>query len=215
MQIRIVYTIATKIESNTIHNILEGVNMTAVTHPHLQRRLIDTAQITRQTRALFASLSPTQRTWKPAPKEWSVAECFEHLVIAGKLYYPRIRTAIEQAHQRGIYGHDPCRPTPFGILFIGLLRPGASVKVQTSSMFMPMSGGDSEIHERFLAQQEELTELVRLAEGCDLNKVRITSPAIHMISFTLGEALWLQTIHQQLHMQQAYNVCKMDDFPHA
>ena len=187
--------------------------MTTVTHPNLQRRLIDIAQINKATRGLFDSLSPTQRIWKPTAKEWSVAECFEHLVVTGELYYPRIRAVIEQAHQQGLYSEAPCRATPFGLLFIGLLRPGAPVKVQTTSHFVPKSGGDSEIHERFLTQQEELNELIQLAEGCDLNKAKVISPSIPVISFTLGEALWLQTIHQQLHLEQARNVCQMTGFP--
>ena len=187
--------------------------MATVTHPHLQRRLIDTAQVTKATQELFYSLSATQRLWKPTPREWSVAECFEHLVVTGELYYPRIGAAINQAHQQGRYSQEPCRSTPFGILFIGLLRPGTPAKMQTTPLFVPTSGGDTKIDQRFLKQQEELNELIQQAEGCDLNKVKVTSPAARMISFTLGEALWLQTIHQQLHLEQAHNVCQMDGFP--
>ncbi|MEM8534334.1 MAG: DinB family protein [Chloroflexota bacterium] len=187
--------------------------MATVKHPHLQRRLIDITQINKATQALFTTLSSTQRLWKPTPKEWSVAECFEHLVVTGELYYPPIRAAIEQAHRHGLHSEAPCRPTPFGILFIGLLRPGTPAKMQTTPLFVPTSGGDSEIDQRFLKQQEELNMLIQQAEGCDLNKVKVTSPAARMISFTLGEALWLQTIHQQLHLEQAHNICQMDGFP--
>jgi hypothetical protein len=44
--------------------------------------------ITDETRARFGRLSAQQLNWKPGADQWSVAQCFDHLVVTSGAYFP-------------------------------------------------------------------------------------------------------------------------------
>src|SRR5262244_451966 len=52
-------------------------------------RLISTADaITNETLAGFGGLTAQQLNWKPGANQWSIAQCFDHLVTANGAYSP-------------------------------------------------------------------------------------------------------------------------------
>ncbi len=65
----------------------------------------------------------------------------------------------------------------------------------------------------FFARQEELGELIREADGRDLNAGKVPSPITRLLSFTLGEAFWLLTSHAQRHLLQSQRLRRMVAFP--
>ncbi len=56
-------------------------------------RLIHTAYaIIGGTRARFGGLTTDQLNWKPSVEQWSVAQCYDHLVTANTAYFPTFET---------------------------------------------------------------------------------------------------------------------------
>ncbi len=65
--------------------------------PHIQGvfELTSTADvIIGETQTDFASLSLSQLNWQPKPSanQWSIAQCFDHLVTANETHFPTSRS---------------------------------------------------------------------------------------------------------------------------
>ena len=67
--------------------------------------------------------------------------------------------------------------------------------------------------EQFIEHQTEFTQIIRRADGTDLNVTKISSPASRFIRLTVGEALTMLATHQQRHIQQARRLTEHPDFP--
>jgi hypothetical protein len=50
-------------------------------------------------------------------------------------------------------------------------------------------------------------------EGRDLDAVKITSPALKIITYSLRDACTIIVVHEQRHFQQAQRVLAIPEFP--
>lgn len=181
---------------------------------HLDRLLKDATEVKQASEALIASLSPEQLTWKPDRKVWSILECFDHLLTTNGLYLPRIAAAIEAAEKSGENSVKPFKPTLFARLFIKSLRPGSGFKIKTFRVFKPQHGPQAlDVTTRFLEMQEELINLIKRADGSDVNAVKFSSPVSRLIRFSIGEGLSVLVVHEQRHLLQAQNIQLNTGFP--
>jgi hypothetical protein len=55
----------------------------------------------------FGALNREQLNWKPDAGQWSVAQCFEHLIKINALYFPQLRRIEEEPTRRP--GEIVCR----------------------------------------------------------------------------------------------------------
>ncbi|NBC18619.1 MAG: DinB family protein [Bacteroidetes bacterium] len=185
-----------------------------IDHPDLSQWLRDARAVADEVQPLFDTLTEAQLTWKPAPDVWSIAECVEHLIVMGRLYYPRIAEAIERA-DTATGTPPPHRPTLMGRLFYWIVRPGG-LKVKTFGLFKPKPMAvNAGTGDRFLRQQDELLDLLHRAAAVDLNSARFSSPLSSLIRFNVGDGLRVMVAHQQRHLQQARGVRQRPDFPEA
>jgi hypothetical protein len=130
------------------------------------------------------------------------------------LYFPRIREAIEKASPEE--KAEPYRSSLIGRKFIDFISPDGTRKAKTFSAFEPHPAlDDVTILDRFLAHQQELRDLLRRADGVNLNRVKLSSPAVRLLRFRIGEALMMLVRHQQRHLQQALRVLERPGFPAA
>ena len=181
---------------------------------HLDRLLRDVKEVKQASEALFSSLSPEQIAWKPNRKAWSVLECYDHLLVTNGLYIPRIKAALDKSEDSVENSVRPFKPSYFGRLFIKSLRPQSGFKIKTFKVFRPKNGATNlDIPSLFLAQQNELVELIKRADQCDVNAVKFSSPVSRLIRFSLGEGLSVVVVHEQRHLLQAQNLQLLPDFP--
>lgn len=184
-----------------------------VANAHLKALLADIAEIDQQVTSILSRYSAAQLTWKPAPQEWSIAECFDHLIVFDNQYYPKIQQTIKQTHQKNLHESRPFQPTWIGKMFINTQKPNSGWKTKTFKIFEPVHSSDATTGRQFLEQQQTLIDLIRQADGYDLNKLKLTSPITSLLKFSIGEALWMLVVHQQLHLQQANAVAQLAEFP--
>lgn len=184
-----------------------------VANAHLKALLADIAEIDQEVTAILSGYSAAQLTWKPAPQEWSITECFDHLIVFGHQYYPKVQQTIEQTRQKNLHESRPFRPSWFGKIFINTQKPNSGWKTKTFKIFKPGHSPDAATGQRFLEQQQTLIDLIRQADGYDLNTFKLTSPITSLLKFSIGEALWMLVVHQQLHLQQANAVAQLAEFP--
>ncbi len=160
--------------------------------------------------ALTEGLRHEQFNQRPAEGQWSVGECLEHLYKTGHYLSIPMREAIEAGHTAGRYREGPFRYSYFGNWFAkvaGVQADPDKGKVKAPKLYVPQSNLDpAETVQRFQDLQDELSELTRKAQGLDLKRVKVTSPAFKLLRLSLG--VWINMLpdHQRRHFDQAQRV---------
>lgn len=171
-------------------------------------------QLSADADALVAPLTDEQFHWKPAPGAWSIGECIDHLNVTARLYLPRIDQGIADAMRRGIYGGGPFRYALLGRWMTKSQEPPARIRTKTVKAFHPTAQRPrSEIMAAFRAYQVQYIDRLHQANGLDLARARVSSPAFTWLRFSLGSAFALTTAHERRHLWQARNVTRHPDFP--
>ncbi len=188
--------------------------VTAAHNLHLEELFQDAKEMLLASEALFASLTPAQLTWKPARRKWSILQCFEHLLKTNQLYMERLQDAISRGTVSRAEAVSPFKPSRLGRFFIDAMRPENRFRKKTFGIFKPAGEvNDLTITSRFIEQQKQLLALIKKADQCDLNRVKLHSPASRLIRFSIGEALMLLVVHEQRHLLQAQNIQLLSGFP--
>ena len=165
--------------------------------------------------AAFGGLSASQLNWKPAPKSWSVAQCFDHLITTHSLYFP----LFQRLEKGGVTPTLWERVSPlsgfFGRFLIKGMSPDNPKKMKTTSKAFPSTseiGGD--IIELFSEHQHQMIEhLQRLPTDIDPAKTIITSPLLGAITYSLADTFTILVVHCQRHLGQAKRVTQTAGFP--
>jgi hypothetical protein len=94
--------------------------------------LIDEARaVAAEAQETFGHLSAEQVNWKPHAGEWSVAQCFEHLIAINSAYFPLIRKIARGEHRPSLRERLPLLPRLFGSMVLKAVQPGAPRKFKT------------------------------------------------------------------------------------
>jgi hypothetical protein len=157
---------------------------------------------------LVDGLSDEQFNWRPAPDRWSICEILGHLIAVGDRLGDAIDDALERAHRAGHLSRGPFR---YGWFEKWFTRTATDVarrrKVKTSKLYEPRPGRPaSEVLSEFRALQASMVERMEAANGIDLARVKVRSPALRAVRMSLG--MWLEMVagHQERHFRQAEKV---------
>ena len=182
--------------------------------PALQYLLLRAEATKPRARLLAAHMAPAQLIWRPMARAWSVGECLEHLVVTAEEFYQQMRPALER-HPRGEGApvSETWRPTLAGRLILRALDPVARRRVRTPQLFAPSPVPRPALLESFLASQNELVGMMREADGLDLTRIRLHSPAGVCIRLHLGDAFEMLICHAERHLAQAERVAAEPGFP--
>jgi hypothetical protein len=166
-------------------------------------------------RATFGSFSSKQLNWKPAPKSWSIAQCFDHLITTHTLYFPLFeRLAKGGAKQTFWENYSPLSGF-FGRFLIKSLRPENVKPMKTTSRAFPSSseiGGD--IIDRYVENQILLIEAIeKVAAEADPAKTIVTSPLMGLVTYSLDDCYEILAVHGPRHFNQAKRVAESNGFP--
>lgn len=147
----------------------------------------------------FVPLSVAERSWQPAPNEWSVDQCFQHLVIAFQWLSPNFILALnkpEPPDSDGIF-----RPSWLARRFHEKQFDPKS-KYKTRKANNPTAVYSPGILTRWLAQQERLAVMIEQAAAANLQTMcRIIKWV--PIRYNLGDYLNFYVSHDELHINQA------------
>ncbi len=166
--------------------------------------------ISEASRQLREEFSPAQLRWRPNDEVWSIADCFDHLISTGYLYYPRLNDAIDAAERSQI--DSPYEPSVLAKMFIWTVSPDAGIKVRAFEPFEPKHiGEDVAIMDMFDEQQTELHELISRADEVNLNSGKFTTPGL--VRLTVGEGLTMVVQHERRHLLQVESLVAHSGFP--
>jgi hypothetical protein len=166
---------------------------------------------------LVRGLTEEQLNWKPDAKQWSIAQCLEHLAVTSRQFNGYFQQLIESARLKWpTNGAVRYRPSLVGGWLIKQVAPETTRKVPAPKVFKPSDS--SSIHDAlglFLKQQEEFVHFVRESEGVDYNRARLRSPVTPLMRYSLADAFVVTIVHGYRHLAQANRVKAMPNFPNT
>jgi len=164
--------------------------------------------------ALVGPLDDAQFRWRPGPEAWSVAECLEHLNVTARLYLPTLDEGIADAIRRGLYAEGPYRYNILGRLVVKIMEPPSRLRLRAPRPFQPEAERTRHgIMAAFRAYQVQYIDRLRQANGLDLARAHVSSPAARWLRIPLGSAFALMTAHERRHLWQAQRVVASPGFP--
>ena len=164
-------------------------------------------QLSAQAEALVTPLTEEQFNWHPSPEAWSVAQCLEHLNVTARRYLPMIDEGIATAIRLGLYGAGPFAYNWIGRMFVWSMEPPPRFKAKAPAVFRPEAQRPpQEVLAGFRAYQVQYIDRLHAANGLDLARARVQSPAASWLRIPLGSAFALTTAHERRHLWQAEQV---------
>jgi hypothetical protein len=163
----------------------------------------------RDARALVANMTEAQGIWRTAPGSWSVAECLDHLAVAGRVYLAAMEPSAAKACDNGRLRRGPARPGLIGGWFVRSLEPPVNprFKMRSPRKSVPRVGpplGDAAA--AFFASHAQVSQFLRTYADLDLAGVRFPNPFIRGLRFSLATGLHVLAAHERRHLWQAWNV---------
>lgn len=180
----------------------------------LSKLIEETQANTREVQEVFGNLNSEQLNWKPSAEEWSVAQCFDHLIVTNTGYFPLIKKIAGGQHKPSFKERLPLLPRAFGSIVLNAVQPEAQRKFKAIPKFQPSTSAiPGDIIARFEAHQQDVVKHMKMTEGLDLKKIIITSPVMSFMTYSLLDTYKILVAHEQRHMAQAKRVIDTPGFP--
>ena len=164
--------------------------------------------------ALVAGLNESRFNWRPAPDQWSIAECLQHLNITGDRWLCLLEHAIQQAQSRGLLGQGPFRYGWLGKWFVRNTEPPPKRKFKAPRWLTPVHGQPiNAVVPTFLHLQDQLVRRLHEANGLDLARAKTATPISSLLKLSLGQSFAQIAAHERRHLWQARQVRSHPHFP--
>lgn len=184
--------------------------------PQFLELVIDEAEKNNETaRQLVQGLSEAQLNWKPDEKQWTIAQCLEHLTVATQEFDKYFVTTLDRARRRAPAAGAPAyRPTMMGGWLAKHVAPQAPRKLRAPKIFRPAAASNIQGSlDMFLDRHDKFINFVRQCNGINYNRARLRSPVTPLIRYSLADAFVITVLHGQRHLAQANRVRAMANFP--
>lgn len=141
----------------------------------------------------------------PDEETWSVAQVFDHMNTSGWLLLNTLEEAIQDGRRKGPYG-DP--PFEYGFVsrwFVRSMKPSSEWTFTAPSVFTPEDSTTLYPHETiadFRGLQDQFADCVSSAEGLDLRRIRVGSPAFPLLRISIGAWFEATIAHEKRHLAQ-------------
>ena len=163
---------------------------------------------------VFGGLSPAQLNWKPSAGQWSVGQCFDHLIVTNRCFFPDMEKVAAGEYRVSLWGRVSPLSGLFGRFILKSLDPEKGRRTRAPRVFEPaQSDVAADVIERFAAHQEELSARMRATAGADLRGLKVTSPVSPVATYSLLDAYRILVAHERKHFEQARRVTRAAGFP--
>jgi hypothetical protein len=167
-----------------------------------------------KTQESFENLAAQQLNWKPGQAQWSIAQCFDHLLTANGAYFPIFEKVLSGEKKNTFWENLPWLPSVWGKLVLKAVSPENTSKRKNPKIFNPSSSSiDDDVIRRFVDQQNDILRYMKSTDNMDPEKIRISSPVSNLITYSLMDAYRIIVAHEKRHFRQALRVMETDGFP--
>ncbi len=172
--------------------------------------------VAQEAQAAFGGFDARQLNWRPDAAQWSVAQCFEHLLLANRLMLRAAEDALNGARPRTLWERLPILPRVLGRMLIRSQTPGAARKFTAPSKARPTASDiAADIIQRFVEQHRDAVTWLEALDERRAARVIMTSPFIKVITYSVLDGCRLVFAHDRRHLEQARNVSLSPGFPNA
>ncbi len=170
--------------------------------------------IAEDARKTFGGLSAAQLNWKPGADEWSVGQCFEHLIKTNRSFIPTLERIARGERKSRTWERLSPFSGFFGKMVLKSLAPESARKFKAPRGLLPSASDvDAAVIEQFAAHQGELAELIRATAHLDLKRTIVTSPISGFVTYSLMDGFRIVVMHERRHFEQARRVTESEAFP--
>lgn len=167
----------------------------------------------KQANRLVSSNSKEIFLRRPAHHRWSAAECLDHLVEFGNIYFDTVNRGLERAAIDSVSEQAAFKPRLFWRWVIYIFEPPYRMKLKTISSFEPQKKTGKSVHQvykSFAELQERFIDQLQRSKkkGIDLRGTKVGNPALSFVKMTLGECYAVAEAHQRRHLWQAGQTIK-------
>lgn len=181
---------------------------------HLSELASEANSIGGKALAAFGDFNAPQLNWKPGADQWSIAQCFDHLVTSNETYFKIFEKILSGQKKKTVWESFPWLPGFWGRMLINSLDPKTTRKMKAPKIFHPSSSAiDEGIIRRFVDQQDQIIGYMRATEHLDLEKIIISSPVTKVVTYSLMDAYTIIVVHEKRHFLQAIRVAELDAIP--
>ena len=179
------------------------------THSHfdVSRSLQAVEAIEHDLARLTANLTECQFQAPPRTGGWSIGYCIEHLTLTGNGFLVEWDAALKAAAKQRLRSEGPF---PYSLLQRSILmfaEPPYKMKVATTKPFVPYSRRSmDETLRRFQKMHYELAHCLIASQGFDAARIKVKSPFLSWISYSLGMSFDLALAHERRHLWQAWRI---------
>jgi DinB family protein len=157
--------------------------------------------IKQEGEALVRGVDDDRLNQAPEPGRWSVAQHLDHLVVGLCAVLPAIDRTLADAERRGLRSNGPFRYGWFSRMMVRSMEPPVTRRWRTQRIFMPADRRTlAEVLPAFLAAHDQLAERVRNANGLDLKRAVVVSPASWLFRLSLGAYIAFLCMHSRRHL---------------
>ena len=164
-------------------------------------------RIGEEAHATFGALGDDQLNWKPDEAQWSVAQCFDHLLASDELILESSKSALANP-PHSIWQRLPLWPAMFGRLLITSQGPRqpSSRKFVADPKATPPSRVAPGIIQRFTDQHRSLETWTRSLDERRASRAILVSPFASFVTYSVVDGLRLLVAHDRRHFEQAQRV---------
>lgn len=165
---------------------------------------------------VFGGLSAAQLNWKPSAEQWSVGQCFDHLIVTNCCFFPDMERVAAGTYKSSLWGRVSPLSGFFARFILKALDPEKGRKTKAPRVFEPaQSNVAADVIKRFAAHQQELSTKMRATAGADLRGLKVTSPVSPVATYSLLDAYRIVVAHERRHFEQARRVTQSKGFPNS
>jgi hypothetical protein len=146
----------------------------------------------------FAPLDRDTRSTQPERGEWSVDQCIQHLVLAGKLQLAQLEPLL--ARDAGVNSAETFARSWLARRHIWRRQFDPRTKTKTMGKVTPSDHFYPDVYLHFAAQKERVAALLQRASQNNLQK---SCWYLRMAPINVGDYLELLVRHDELHIDQA------------
>jgi DinB family protein len=172
--------------------------------------------IARETQSLFGALGTRQLNWRPDATRWSVAQCFEHLLLANRLMFKAAEDALNNTAPPNFWRRVPLLPGMLGRMLVRSQAPSNPRRFTASPQAQPATSDvAADIIQRFVEQDRDAVARVQSLDERIAAGTIMTSPFIKVITYSVLDGWRLVFAHDRRHFEQARRVTQSPGFPGA
>jgi len=166
-----------------------------------------------ETQTMFGGLDAQQLNWQPRPGQWSVAQCFDHLLKVDRMMFQSAEAALDDIRPRTIWQRLPILPGLLGRVMIRSQAPGSERKYTAPAKAEASSDIAEDIIQRFVAQHRDAVTWVQSLDDRDAAGSIMVSPFLKVMTYSVLDGCRLVAAHDRRHFEQASRVMLSPGFP--